>query len=221
MPASASTCVRRFGLVLLLLAVPACGLSDYEALMRDAQEREARFREEQKYLDKPVQVPTQRDEKGVDLPVANVYFRPPKGILPKPQARGELMWRYAADPRNSDFHYVDMAFAAVDDKEFAARVLAHYGMSGQTATRIEIKPPWQTASLTFDRWESGTISINIIQGVSKPIAIVYSSNKIQQESVRKAITLSLQSLGVDPKAAAARQYFERTSPWKLEVQPGP
>jgi len=214
-PSSILTRVRRLGLGLLVLTVPACGLSDYEALMREAQECEERFREEQKYLDKAVVPPTQKDDKGNDKPVAFVYFRPPKGIDAKPKEQRGEMWRYVASPRGSDFNYVEMAFAAADDKDFVARILGNYGVAA--GSPVQITPPWQAAPMTFDRGESGNISINILRG-PKPVAVVFCYRR--QESARKAIDLSLQSLGVDQTATAARQYYERKSPWKLEAQPG-
>jgi hypothetical protein len=222
-PPSASIRVRRLGLGLLLLAVPACGLSDYEVLMREAQEREKSFREEQKYLGKAVQIPTQKDEKGNDLPVASVYFRPPKGINPaKPKEQRGEMWPYPADA-SSDFNSVEIAFAPSDYKDadysnFAARVLNSYPGAGQSGSSVQITPPWQTTPMTFERWEAGNSSINILRGSPKTIAIVFNCKR--KENARTAINLSLQSLGVDQKAAPARQHYERTSAWKLQAQPG-
>jgi hypothetical protein len=212
----ASTRIRRLGLAFLLLAVPACGLSDYETLMRDTQEREERFRIEQKYLGKAVQIPNQKkDDK--ELPLANVFFRLPAGINSKPQQGNDPMWRYAADSRNNDFTAVDMAFAE-DDKDFANRVLANYAMAGQSSSPLQITPPGQTTPLTFDRWESGSVSVNILRGSSKPIAIVFIC-KARPDSVRKVMELSLQSLGIDQTAGAARTRANQTSPWKLQGSP--
>jgi hypothetical protein len=217
------TRVRRFSVVLLLLAVPACGLSDYEKLMRDAQEREEIFRAEQKYLGKPVIIPTRKDKDDKDVPIANVFFRPPKGIDSKPQQLNDPMWRYPADPRGSDFLSVDMAFAE-DDKDFDSRVRGNYEGALQASNNPrQITPPGQATPTTFDAWEfsSGTvgISINILRGSSKPVAIVFRYNKSRQETARKILELSLQSLGVDQKAGAARQRANEKSPWKLEGSP--
>ena len=220
------TRVRRLGLALLLLAVPACGLSDYEAKMRDAQERKDRFDEEEKYLDVPVQIPTQKNKDDRDEPVANVFFRPPKGIEPKPQAqpRNSLnLWRYARVSRNSDFFWFEMAFASDEDKDFANTVANTYTTADQ-ATRgtREIVTPEQKTTMSFDFWEFSSgqsgYSINVLKGGRKPIAIVYCYNKARPDIVRKAIELSLQSLGIDQKANAGRQRYNQKSPWRLEAE---
>jgi hypothetical protein len=208
---------------MLLLAVPACGLSDYEKLMRDAQEREEAFRAEQKYLGRAVIIPTRKDSDDKDVPIANVFFRPPRGIDSKPQQLNEPMWRYPADPRSNDFLSVDMAFGE-DDKDFDSIVRGNYEGALQASNNPrQITPPGQTTPVTFDAWEfiSGNVgvSINILRGSSKPVAIVYRYNKSRQETARKILELSLQSLGVDQKASAARQRANEKSPWKLEGAP--
>lgn len=214
---------RRLGLALLLLAVPACGLSDYEKLMYEAQEREKRFRDEKKYLGTPVRIPTQKDKEDHDVPVVNMFFRPPLGIDSRPRPRGDLMWRYPADTRGSDFKAVDLILAE-DSKDFASRVEISYEGSRRSARSTpEITPLGQTEPMIFDRWEwsSGQngYSVNILRGSSKPVAIVYIYNRSQLDSARKAIELSLESLGVDQKVGAARQRYDQNSPWKLEAQP--
>lgn len=207
---------RWIGLALLLLAVPACGLTDYEALMREAQEREALFRAEQKYLGPPVQIPeTEKDDKKV--PLANVFFRPPKGTGSKAEPRG-MMWRYPADSR-SDFKYVDMAFAE-DNKDFAQNVRNNYqGGDSATGSTRQITPPGQKTAMVFDVWEfdgqTGYHSVNILKDSPKPVAIVFIFDKAKLDSARKIIELSLQSLGVDGNSSAARQHSNQKSPWKL------
>lgn len=223
-PSFASMRVRRFGLALILLAVPACGLSDYEALMRQTQEREERFREEQKYLGKPVQIPMQKDKDNHDVAVANAYFKPPKGIDTKPQQRGDLMWQYRADPRGSDFLYVELAFGE-SDKDFAQRVMNNYEGGGQaTSSTRQYNLPGQSAPVVYDVWEfssgQNVVSINVLRGSSKPVAAVYVYSRSRHESARKAIELSLQTLGVDQGATAARKRSDIKSPWKLEGQSG-
>ncbi len=214
---------RWFGLALLLLAVPACGLTDYEKLMVEAQEREERFRAEQKYLGSPVQIPTTKDKEDREIPLASVFFRPPKGVDPKPQQRG-IMWRYAADSR-SDFFAVEMAFGE-DNKDISRSVLESYGRADIAAgTPRQINAPGLRAPMFFDVWEFSTdqkgYSVNILKDGSKPVAIVFIYNKAKQEPVRKVIDLSLQSLGVDQTYSTASMRYNQKTPWKLQGQPGP
>lgn len=218
--------VRRLGLGLLLLAVPACGLSDYENLMREAQERKERFDEQQTYLDAPVQIPKQKNKDGKDEPVAKLFFRPPKGIEAKPQSqpRNNLnIWRYARSKGGSDFVYVELAFAD-EAKEFANSVVGAYTTADQaTHRRQPIAHPEQDTSMLFDVWESKSgqqgYSINILQGSRKPVAVIYHYNKARSENIRKAIELSLQSLAVDQKAPAAKLRYDNKSPWRLQSEP--
>lgn len=223
---SPSVRVRRFSLALLLLAVPACGLSDYEALMREAQERKERFDEEQTYLDAPVQIPKQKNKDGKEEPVAKLFFRPPKGIEAKPQSqpRNNLnIWRYARSKGGSDFAYVELALAE-DAKDFGSTVVGSYTTEDQAIHRRQsVAHPELETSMLFDVWESKSgqqgYSINVLQGKGKPLAVIYHYNKGRSENVRKAIELSLQSLAIDQKAGAARGRYNQKSPWKLQSEP--
>jgi hypothetical protein len=207
-----STRVRLLGLALLVVAVPACGLSEYEKLMHDTQEREARFRLENKYLDAPVQIPTQKDKDDHDVPVANVFFRPPKGISSKAEG-GPFLWHYRARS-SGDFVSVDMAFAPPDDKDFVAKVFNYYPRAEGSTT------PTRNPPLPFDSWEFDSAqqgySINITKGSGTKVAIVYVFGKGRREALRQIIDLSLQSLGVDQQANAARLRYNQKSPWKLQ-----
>ncbi|MGH7169207.1 MAG: hypothetical protein ACRELG_02875 [Gemmataceae bacterium] len=222
-----STRVRRLALGLLLLAVPACGLSDYEARMYDSQKREERFKEEQKYLDKPVETPTRKvqtdqDKEGHEVMLAMMFFRPPKGIGATPKPRDNLIWQYSAVSTTGDFYEVHMAFADEDDKDFANKVVGKYPMPAQPRQEVrQFLPPGQETPQVFDTWEfaSGQVgySVNILRS-NRPIAIVYIYNKVRYESAGKAIKVSLQALAVEGQAGAARERYSRQSPWKLEKE---
>lgn len=225
---------RKLYLSLLLFTLPACGLSEYEALMREAEQREQRFRAESRYLDEPVKVPT-RKEKDIDVPMADMFFRPPKGIqsafLPEP--RGGLLWQYTARKNTGDFALVEMAFGD-DKKEFASDVLRHYQAPEQVRSSArQLKPP-DRESLTFTVWEFDdagySYSIAVWQGGRTQIAIAYvfpsghreSAGKARDnlgEAIDKTIQLSLESLAVDRAANAARQRYRHKSPWRLGSAP--
>ncbi len=213
---------RRAGLALLLLAVPACGLNEYEKLMSDTQEREERFRAEQKYLGKPVQIPTQKDKEDQEVPIAKVFFRPPKGVETKPKQSG-MMWRYGADSR-SDFIAVDMAFAE-DNKDFSRNVLEYYGRPDITITPRQITAPGLKSPMNIEGCEfsseQGGYSVNILRDTSKPVAIVFIYKKGRADSVHKLIELSLQSVGIDQNYGVAKMRYDQRSPWKLQAQSSP
>jgi hypothetical protein len=206
---------------LLLLTLPACGLGDYEELMREAQERERRFQDEKKYLDEPVKVPTKKDGDR-EIPVAEIFFRPPKGIRAtfETTPRNNLLWRYPARTSGGDFALVEMAFGE-DNKDFAAEVVRNYQASEPIRPRAQqFNVPGRDSSLVFDIWEfeSGQegFSINVLRDPRRPVAVVYVYNKARRDSARKAIELSLESLAVGPQVRAARQQYDRKSPWQLK-----
>jgi hypothetical protein len=209
---------RRFGIALLLLALPACGLSDYEALMKEAQEREERFREEQKYLDEPLTMPTERDKEGKEVQVANVFLRPPKGIRskPEPQPRNNLMWQYPARSQGGDFASVEVAFAT-DDKDFVKNVVDSYQASEQAPASE------RDATLPFDNSEFNDgqygYSVNVSRNGQLRVAIVYVFPKARRTSARKTIDLSLRSLVVNPQQVSeARRKYKQKSPWRLKKE---
>jgi hypothetical protein len=186
--------------------------------MLETQEREERFREEQKYLDEPLEMPTEKDKDGHDEAVANVFLRPPKGIgsKPNPQRRNNLMWQYPARSGSGEFLFVELAFAS-DDKDFAKKVVNTYQATEQFPAVVHDPP------LPFESWEFNDAqygySINVSRG-TRQVAIVYIFAKGRGDGVRKAIDWSLQSLAVDQQAGAARQRYNQKSPWRLQNKPG-
>jgi len=217
--------IRRFVVGLFLLAVPACGLSSYEGLMYKAQENEKRYREEQAYLDKPLDMPTRKvqtenDKEPREELLANMFLRPPKGIDSKPQSRTDLIWQYRVRSAGFDFSAVELAFADPDDQNFADKVMISYEATTQ-ATRgtYQFTPPGQETPTIFDTWDFANgptgCSVNILRS-NRSVAIVYLYNKARHDSARKAIELSLQSLALDQQSVTARQrYSNQKTPWKL------
>lgn len=208
---AASTWVRRLGFAVLLLSLPACGLSEYEGLMQKAKERAEQFQDEQQYLDAPVTYPTEKDKDGKETPLAYAFFRPPKGIktTPEAQPRNNLMWPYIPGPRGSEFALVEMAFDD-DSSDFAKRVVGSYQLS-EGVPSPERKPPWP-----FDSWEYNDsqygYSVNIYKGGQKKIAVVYRFRRDKRDALRKVIELSLRTFNDN----AARQRYNQKTPWKLE-----
>lgn len=96
---------------LLVVVAAGCGLSEYEAMMRGAQEQVARYDEEAEYLGDPLVVPKKKEiakdgsaEKTVAI--ANLFLRGPRGIRTTPEEapHGGVAYRYpkvvaAAGPR--------------------------------------------------------------------------------------------------------------------------
>jgi hypothetical protein len=214
--------LRAFGLGLLLLALPACGLSDYEKLMGQAQEREARFREEQKYLAEPVKVPKRKDKEDREVAVADVFFRPPKGIQSVGQAvpGSSILWAFPRRAASGDFDHIEMAFGE-DSKDFANEVLRNYQVvQGTLQQRVrQLQPPGRDAQ-TFDTWEfDGSqygYSVNILRGSQPPTAVIYVYAPRRHSDLSKVIDLSLESLAFGRHASKARKQFAQPTPWQLQ-----
>lgn len=195
--------------------------------MREAQERADHFQDEKKHLDEPVKIPTKKDkDSDLEVPVAEVFFRPPKGIRPtfEPTPRSDLLWRYPAQKNNAECSRVELAFGA-GNKQFAADVANNFPSTQQVHPRTQqYNVVGREAPLVFDVWEfeigQEAYSINILRDPVCPVAIVYVYNKARRENARKAIDLSLESLAVASQVRAARQRYDRKSPWKLKATPG-
>jgi hypothetical protein len=211
----------------LVLGLAGCGLSDYEKLMVEAQKRAQRFDEETRSLGEPISVP-KRSEKGQEVPLANVFFRPPKGISKNPEGtpRGELLYSYMPVPGGAarDFTRVEMAFAS-DSKDFANDVTRNFQATEAVTPRTQQVQPPGRPPLTFQVLEFDdpqfSYSVNIYQRNQTQVAIVFQLVKGRREAARKVIDLSLSSLAVDDEAGLARQEYNRGSPWKLKAAPTP
>jgi hypothetical protein len=212
--------IRTFGLGLLLLALPACGLSDYEKLMSQTQEREARFREEQKYLAEPVKVPKRKDKDDHEVAVADVFFRPPKGVQSVGQAvpGSSILWAF---PRRStsDFDHIEMAFGE-ESKDFANEVLRYYQVVGTVQQRVRQLQPPDRDPQTFDTWEFDGLqygySVNILRGSQPPTAVIFVFGRGRHADLTKVIDLSLESMAFGRHASKARQKAARPTPWQLQ-----
>lgn len=213
----------RLCLGVLALALPACGISAYEARMRETQARADIFLEEQQYLGLPVEAPTRKvqsdqDKEAREEPVANVFFRPPMGIEIKPQAENSFLWSYAAGS-NKSFSRVELALSS-DSKNFATQVL-NYHDSAQPSG------PQRHPSLPFDTYEGSDAqfgySINFLnsENARTKAAVIYVFPKGLRDKVRTIIDVSLRTLAVDGQAGEARRRYERKSPWRLRGKISP
>jgi hypothetical protein len=214
---------------LIVLALPACGLQEYETLMSEAQKREKFFLDGEKYLAGPVKAPTHKvpdkDGKEKEETVANLFFRPPKGIQPQWQGepRNDLLWRYPVKQTDSGFAYVELGLAK-SNKEFAKDVLGNYRADVQTTSRVqEFRPPGYKTPLVFDTWEfeggSYAYSVNVLRSNQTQVALVFVYSREQSGTVRPVIERSLQSLAVDQELGPALQRFQHKSPWQLKRAP--
>src|SRR4051812_34633150 len=96
---SIRVCCRAAFCLALGLAGAGCGVVDYEHKMANSQARVARWEEMSRLLDGPVTPPVTMEDK-YPKRVANVFFRPPKGISPscsnEKEPRARVMYTYPA-----------------------------------------------------------------------------------------------------------------------------
>lgn len=215
-------------LLLVVLLLPGCGLRDYEELMREAEAHEHHFDEQSKLLDEPLNAPTMKDkETGGNIPVAQFFLRPPKGIerTCEEAPREGLLYRYPVRQASTagPFLMMELAFGH-DQKEFyKQKVEPHFRADRNTSdtSMVRVIDPDRGAPLDFARYEfsEGNVlySINVCQSGQLQIAIVYHISKGSVTNARQAMNLSLQSLGLGPGAASRQQQaYQRRSPWRLK-----
>jgi hypothetical protein len=221
-----SQTLGRISLLLVLLLLSGCGLSDYEAKMVEAQEHIRRLDEEAKNLDDPLTIPTQKEKEGEpEQPVANVFFRPPKGIAnkPDPQIIGGLIYRYSlrtsapgeapAAKSSSDVIFVGLAFAN-NKPDFIGEVISNFpSATDVTRKQHEVKHPDSPTTLMVDTREYDdtqySYSINFCQSGSTQVAVVYAITKGKRSAVATPLALSLESLAIGTDADSARRAFAR------------
>jgi len=210
---------------LLLLAAGGCGLNEYQAKMRSAQDRLERFEEENKLLGDPLAMPQIKDKEGNVISAGNIFLRPPKGISPTPGAdpRGNLLFRYVPSKEGGAGPFQQLELAFGDKKDFRDDVLRNYpgadrikeeGKKVQAPGRrsvqfwaYEFDDAQRSYSLYFwgDREDT-------TQGV-----VAYWMHKGQRDKARRAIDLSLESFAAGGEAATLRSGFKNRSPWQLKV----
>lgn len=231
-----SLATRRVGLALLLgLPLAGCGLADYEAKMIDAQKRAQRLEEEARNLDEPLNMPTKKEKTGdteVEVPVADVFLRPPRGIGPTPDKNplNGLIYRYG--PRTAaptlpnlpgapapsakpiaDVHAVGLAFGT-NRPDFTKEVMSAFQPVGQvtSADRPVHHPDRPAASvLTALDFDDARYSYSVYVGQSgtTQVAIIYWITKGHRSAVSTPLTFSLESLALGIDTFAARQAYAR------------
>jgi len=210
---------RYLPLVGLLLA--GCGVTDYEARMKDTQQRIRLYEEESKLLTVPVNVPTAKNESGQPVPVASFTLRLPQTVstTPSPEARGGMYYDYmpATIPPMTAYPWVSLAFAKADDAKFAETVMKWFTATGPVSTSqytTRLKVPLSRTTFENDtHWHS----INLYKGTNQQVAIIYAVPKAQAQQAARAIDLSLDSFGIESSLAAAQKAYQPKGPLDRDV----
>jgi hypothetical protein len=197
----------------LLLA--GCGLAEYEARMKETQARLQEYDQTNKLLDEPVV-----------LPGADLFFRPPRGILKAAEGepRDGLLYHYPARPSGTGpFLFVELAVVP-SRPGFAAEVLRHYSVADQLVAFApgNPRPPEHRTPPQFDTREfegdDATYSVNVYQGAASQAVVTFAVVKGRRAAADAALNRSLESLGLGADAERLRQEY-RTPPWRLTEVP--
>jgi hypothetical protein len=199
--------------------------------MLDAQKRAQRLEEEARNLDEPLTIPTKKEKVGEieqEVPMAEVFLRPPRGIGPTPDktpANG-LLYRYI--PRQAapstpgvaptarpiaDVLAVGLAFGN-NRADFTNEVVNSLKPVGQvTKNQREVRHPDSPRASVLDALEFDdarhSYAVFVGQSGSTQVAIVYQIAKGRRGNVSTPLTFSLESLAIGFDSAQARQAYAR------------
>jgi hypothetical protein len=216
----------------LVLPLCGCGLADYEAKMIDAQKRAQRLEEEARNLDEPLNMPTKKEKTGdveVEVPVADVFLRPPRGIGPTPDKNpvNSLIYRYGprtaaptvpGTPASSAKSFADIVAVGLafgnNRPDFTKEVLNAFQPAGQvTRANREVHHPDRPAVSVLEALEFDdarfSYSVYVGQGGTTQVAVVYWITKGHRSAVSTPLTFSLESLALGFDTFAARQAYAR------------
>jgi hypothetical protein len=197
-----------------------CGLSEYESLMANSQERVRRFEEENKNLDDPIKWPEKKEN---EKNYVDVFFRPPKGIslTPNPNKNGSL---YVYPRTASSGPIQEIWLGASTQAKFAEEVgkLCPPAVGAPAISHVDVQPPYREESLYFNITSFDDVASTYVICIYKKeiveVAVVFHLEKTKgivlfpQEETKRSelltkLELSLESLGVDADAAKLRRAF--------------
>jgi len=213
---------RPISLALLGLLLAGCGVADYEARMKEAQQRIKQYEEESKLLTDPVRTPMAKNESGQPVSVATFALRLPNTVStqPSPVARAGLYYDYipaTISPTATAYPWVSVAFAKADDATFAETVMKGFTATGPVSTSqytTRLKVPFSRT--TFEN-ETYWHSINLYKGSNQQVAIIYAVPKAQAQQAARAIDLSLDSFGIETSLSAAQKAYQPRGPLDRDV----
>lgn len=220
-------------LLLAALALAAgCGLSEYGKLMEAEQKRLQQMDEQAKLLGDPAELPV----KG-----AEVFLLLPKGIAPRAELFGEVVYRFSRNPYGRySSGGPDNQVAPIQEvyvgaspggklDEFVQKVLQPFGTTGGKPGKKVINPLGR-AAMQFDwiNFEDANNPPSAYQSFfatlpgAQPVqvAVIFrmpkdqSENQSQKQLIDKAIDASLQTLAVGPDAEQERQRHTQAKPKK-------
>ena len=201
-----------------LLLFSGCGLADYEAKMKDAQERLRQYQEQEKLLDPAPRINPPTKITDPQLPptvVLDFQLRAPRGISSQApaNARLELFYDYrpvkpqAAEP----FQWLSLAFAPRSDSNFVSNLLGRLPAltqpkqsDGQTRLGLKYRRLEFESQSPLDG-QLSSVAVYLFQGTSHQLAVIFFVTKGQLARATRAIEMSLDTLGFDDTLAKARQ----------------
>jgi hypothetical protein len=186
----------------LLVLASGCGVGDYEQRMQQTQNRVKQFEETSKLLDGPLTMPAPPPKEKGGPAAPQLFFRPPRGIERKAsnekEPRNNILYTYPARGVGSAGVFINLEIAVAEKaKDFEAEVLRSYGPSGHLKQKkLRFDSPGREAvefrSTDFEEGQA-SYSVNIWEGSSHNVAIVYTIQRGQRDKAEAALMKSLES----------------------------
>lgn len=207
-------------LLCCLSLVAGCGVAEYEARLKAAQERIKRREDESKLLGPGITVPQVKNMDGTSYPAVNMFLRLPKGLSTSPAAGPRLGLLHVYAPTQAGaaapFAEVLIAYAKAGDAKFVEDVMKAFTASN-TPTRTEfVAKPVGRPETRFTRtsFESNQFfySVNHWAGTRQQVIVAYVLNNAQRGTGARALDLSLETFGGEGQSAEARKQANDPSP---------
>jgi hypothetical protein len=219
--------------VLPVVLATGCGLSEYEARMSSEQARVHRIDEENRLLDDPIELPPPKDpppakqspggkekekEKEPDKnPRPEYFLRLPKGLSRTPSEKQQLYGNFLyVFPRvtKTGFQEVYFGFGKDSKPDFIRDVTKLFPSSGTLSiVKTEARPlgrePYTFDTVTIEDQQNSTLVIHACQRNGINVAVVYRMDRAKTEEMKRAMMLSLETLGVGGEVNALRKDFNR------------
>ncbi|NBO90884.1 MAG: hypothetical protein EBV06_00985 [Planctomycetia bacterium] len=206
---------------LLGLLLAGCGVAEYEARLKETQQRVKRYDEEAKLLGPLVNLPVSKNESGQDTTPIQFALRLPVALSTQPSKdpRGGLFYDYlpAQVQASGAFPWAAVAFSKKDDAGFPENLMKWFQADGNVKRQSYVtrhKVAFERTS--FDHKEH-SYWIHLHKGNQQQIAIVYAVPKVQANQNARAIDLSLDSFGFESALEAARKAYQPKGPLDREV----
>jgi hypothetical protein len=207
----------------LLALVAGCGLGEYEKQMLDSQKRFERYRADDEFLGGFITVPQKALDKETTTPIANLAFRPPKGVsqaIAKDEPYGGWLYELSG-PAGGPFYSVRFGVLTLKDlqstkAEAKGALLVRLmpwvpdfdpkALKAVAVEHPECKAmPFEQARIDDPNGTSTLVNVGVSD--KHAYAVVYRFSRKKGDAPR-VVSHSLASFGLDAEADCRRRTAE-------------